>query len=126
MELTQYEFIQELAKDYNFELKQKHIYPFNQFPIVNGKRKISSRYDATIVDNNGNEYPYMCKDNPNQRNNEKLIDFNHLYVIRSKSLIQILQELNLNLKTQRCKICEGNGWYTIGTRYFYKDFTCEI
>lgn len=95
-----------------------------QFPVKNGIRKISSFYDAKIVDKNGNEFDYML--NQNTRNNEKLLDFDYIYVSRPKSLQQIIEETGAKVTAKKCKICEGGGWYSQGFRYTYKDIYCEV
>ena len=64
--------------------------------------------------------------NPTIRNEEKLIDFDYIYVTRPKRLKQILKETGINLKSEKCNIYEGGGWYSQGTRYFYKDIYCEV
>lgn len=122
--VTYYNFCKQIANDYNIDFNKKILdYP-NQFPIKNGKRKIKSSYDAIIVDKNNNEYPYMLSQY--QRNDDKLIDFKYIYTVRHKQLSEILTEVNLKLKSVPCKLCEGNGWFSKGTRYFYKDIYCEI
>ena len=124
MEVTYYQFCKTIADDFKIELNQKHKTKFSEFPVKNGRRKISSFYDSTIVDASGNEYPYML--NQSMRNEEKLVDFDYIYFIRPKGLKQILEETGLNLKSEKCKISEGDGWYSQGTRYFYKDISCEV
>ena len=124
MEVTYYQFCKTIADDFKIELNQKHKTKFSEFPVKNGRRKISSFYDSTIVDANGNEYPYML--NQSMRNEEKLVDFDHIYFIRPKNLNQILNETGIKLRSEKCKICEGGGWYSQGTRYFYKDISCEV
>ena len=64
--------------------------------------------------------------NSNSRNEEKLTDFDYIYIIRAKQLEQILEETGLKLESKPCKICEGGGWYSKGRKYFYKDITCEL
>jgi hypothetical protein len=124
IQVTQHEFCKTICEDFGIELKQKHKTNFNQFPIKNGKRKINSSHDAIIVDRQGNEHPYMI--NQTVRNEEKLIDFDYIYIIRAKQLEQVLEETGLKLESKPCKICEGGGWYSKGIKYFYKDITCEI
>jgi hypothetical protein len=124
MDVTYYQFCKTIADDFGIELNQKHKTKFNQFPIKNGKRKINSFHDAIIVDKQGNEYPYMISQTI--RNEEKLIDFDYLYVTRPKNLNQIIKETGVVLKSQYCKIYEGGGWYSYGTKYFYKDISCEV
>jgi hypothetical protein len=124
MEVTYYQFCKTIAEDFGIKLNQKHKTNFNQFPIKNGKRKINSFRDATIVDKQGNEYPYMISQTV--RNEEKLIDFDYIYITRPKNLTQIIEETGVVLKSKSCKICEGGGWYSQGTKYFYKEISCEV
>lgn len=124
MNVPYYQFCKTIVEDFGIELNQKHKTKFNQFPVKNGKRKINSFHDATIVDNQENEYPYMLSQTI--RNEEKLIDFDYIYVTRPKDLKQIIEETGIVLKSQSCKICEGGGWYSQGTKYFYKDISCEV
>jgi hypothetical protein len=122
--VTYHEFCKAIAKDYSIELSHKQKTYFEDFPIKKGKKKINSFSDAVIVDNDGNEYPYMLT--PHNRNEDKLIDFDYIYITRSKSLNRILNEVGLDLRSEICKISEGGGWYSVGIRYFYKDLYCEI
>ena len=124
MKVTYYQFCKTIADDFKIEFKQKHITKASEFPVINGKRKVRSFYDSIIVDNNGNEYPYML--NQSMRNEEDLVDFDHIYFTRPKNLKQILDETGVKLRSEKCKICEGGGWYSQGTRYFYKDISCEV
>jgi hypothetical protein len=124
MEVTYYQFCKTIAKDFGIELNKKYKTKFNQFPLINGKRKINSFHDAVIVDSKGNEYPYMISQTV--RNEEKLIDFDYIYVTRPKNLNQITEETGVVLKSKSCKICEGGGWHSKGTEYFYKDISCEV
>jgi hypothetical protein len=124
MEVSSYEFIKKISQDFNIDINQKHKTFLNQFPFKNGKRKINSCYDAVIVNDAGDEFPYMLSQH--NRNEDKLIDFNYIYVVRTKSIEQIISELEINIKTEPCRICEGGGWTSRGTRYFYKDLICEL
>jgi len=119
-----YQFRKTIAEDLNIDVNQKYKTYFIQFPIKNGKRKINSFRDAIIVDRNGNEYPYML--DKTIRNEEKLIDFDYIYVIRPKNLDQLLKETGIKLRSKKCRIDEGGGWYSNGVRYYYKDFCCEV
>ena len=126
MEVTYYQFCKTIDDDFKIELNQKHRTKLSQFPIINGKRRISSFHDAIIVDADGNEYPYMLSQMPPIRNEEKLIDFDYIYITRAKGLEQILKETGVNLQSGKCRICEGGVWYSQGTKYFYKDISCEV
>lgn len=127
MYITYSQLCREIAKDYNLELEEKHKKYFNEFPIVNGKRKINSHSDAIIVDREGNEYPYMLDvfKPTSSRNETKLIDFDYIYIIRYKSLAQLCKEANIELKQEECRICEGGGWTSKGIRYYYGNLICE-
>ena len=124
--VTYYDFCKKVCEDLGIELSKKNKMYFMQFPFKNGKRKINSFSDSVIVDKKGNEYPYMISQAPAIRNEERLIDFDYLYTIRSKGLEQIIQETGIKLKSEKCRICEGGGWYSNGTKYFYKDIYCEV
>ena len=124
MEVTYYEFCKTIADDFKIEFNQKHKTESSKFPVKNGRKKIRSFYDSTIVDSDGSEHPYML--NQSIRNEEKLVDFDHIYFIRPKSLEQILDETGVKLRSEKCKISEGDGWYSQGIRYFYKDISCEV
>lgn len=124
-ELSETSFIDEILKDYpNISSKKEIRRYLSEYPIVKGKRKIHANCDATIVTNNGKEYPYML--NSFTRNEEKLKDFDYISVTRYKSLKEILEEIGLNLPQSKVKISEGNGWYSTGIRYQYKDFYCDL
>ena len=124
MRVSYYEFCKTIAEDFGIELNKTYKTRFEEFPAKNGQRKINGSHDAIIVDRQGNEHPYMIS--PSMRNNEKLNDFEYIYVVRMKSLLQIIEEIGINLKSQPCKICEGNGWHSNGTEYFYKEISCVI
>ncbi len=117
-------FCDVIAKDYNIDPQYKSIYSFNSFPLIDGKRKINARSNSIIVDKEGNEFPYILS--KYVRNEEKLLNFDYIYTIYYKTLDQILKEMPITLNSESCKICEGGGWYSTGTRYFYKDIYCEI
>jgi hypothetical protein len=118
-EVPKHQFVGTIASDYGLDVNKKIIKYFHEFPIVNGKRKISSFYDAIIVDSIGKESPYML--NKTTRNEKQLTSFDHIYFIRAKSIMEIIKEANVQLETESYKLCEGGGWYSIATRYFYKN-----
>ena len=127
-EVNSYQLCKRIAEDYDLELNQKHITYRYQFPInkATGKRNINSFHDAIIVDKSGNEFPYIVSPHSNLRNEEKLIDFDYIYVIRAKSINQLEEEANIIISRKKCIICEGGGWTSKGTRFTYKDIYCEI
>ena len=124
MEVTYFEFCKSIAEDFGIELMNKQKKYINQFPIKNGRRKINSFRDAVIVSKDGNEHPYMLSTS-GVRNEKQLIDFDYIYIKRAKSLNQIVEEAGIALKSKPCKICEGSGFHSKGTRYFYKNIYCE-
>ncbi len=119
-----YQFVKQIADDCNIELNKKIKTFFEEFPVINGVRKINFFGSSVIVDREGNEYPYMI--DRNKRNEEKLKDFDCLYITRCKFIEEIEEEIGIKLKREKCKISEGEGYYSMGTRYFYKDLTCEF
>jgi len=125
IEVTTYEFIKRLLKEYPNVSYYKEIRTyFNDFPIKNGKRKINSSHDAIIVDKQGNRFPYMKS--RHQRNNEKLNNFDYITVTRGKSINEILKETNVEVTIENVNISEGGGWYSKGKKYIYKDIYCEL
>lgn len=46
----------------------------------------------------------MLSQTPPIRNEEKLIDFDYIYITRPKGLGQILKETGINLKSEKCRI----------------------
>ena len=86
-QVTQSQFINILCKNYNIDSQYKSITKFESFPVINGKRKINARYDSIIVDNDGNEFPYMLS--KYVRNEEKLLNFDYIYTIYYKTLNRI-------------------------------------
>lgn len=124
MEVTSHEFIKKICSDFSIDFYQKIKKYYNEFPLINGVKKINLFNDSIIVDKNGNEHPYML--GKYLRNEEKLKDFDYIYIIRPKAFNQIIEETGLFLKSEKCKISEGGGWYSQGTRFFYKDIYCEL
>lgn len=91
------------------------------------KKKINMAgiaHSVTIVDEEGNNHPYMLSQSV--RNDSKLVKFDYLFFDTNKALNEILIEAKIALKTEKCNISEGNGWYSQGTRYFYKDYYTEV
>lgn len=97
---------------------------YDDYILVNNRRIIHARYSSVIVDKYGQEWPYMLTQSV--RNDNKLFEFDHIYTMYAKNLDKIMKEANLTLKSEPCKICEGGGWSSQGTRWFYKDMYCEI
>lgn len=121
MEVTIATFTERIVKDFGLDDKTKIIQ--RNFPTVKGRRKINASQGSIIVDKEGNEHPYMLT--VNKRNDGKLVDFDYIYTVVYKGLLDVIKESGLKLKTEPCRICEGGGWYRNGTKIFYKDISCE-
>ena len=122
--ITSYEMCKIICQDHGIWPTSIHKTYFNQYKVVNGIRKIRAPFNAVIVTNEGEELPYML---PNGcRNEAALASFDFIYVKTFKSLLEVIKEANVGVKTSKCKISEGGGWYSQGLRYTYKDFYCEI
>ena len=124
VEITEFEMIKQVANDYSICISKRVEKKFEDYPTYGGIRKIHSHRDAVIVKRDGTEVPYMI--DYNNRNNAELRDFDHIYVIRPKSLIEILDEAEIELKAEPCRICEGGGWSSQGVRLYYHKFYCEV
>lgn len=117
--VTTWEFVSAICLQYDISRDmEQRIYP------VKGKFKANGvGYKAKIVDKDGNISPYMLG---NLRNEEKLKDAIYLKYNRGKTIEEVTKEANITLKTEKCKICEGNGWYSEGIKYYFNNLTCEI
>lgn len=123
-QITKDQMIRSIATDYNLDPYTKIVQTFKSFPIVNGKKRISASFDSIIMGKDDIEHPYML--DQHKRNEEKLIDFKYIYrIVLKSSLKSIADEAGIQLKSSKCKVCEGGGWYSHGTRYEYKDTYCE-
>lgn len=118
-----YEFLAKLCQDFDM-ITTKEI----TLKLPADKKKIKSftvskARDIRIFDGKI-EHPYMLDDN--KRNDEILSKGKELRHKKSKSLRELILEYNLPIQTKSCRICEGNGWTSSGTRYSYKDMFVEI
>lgn len=115
-------FIAKLCQDFDMittkELTLK-------LPTDNKKIKsfITSRARDVRIFDGKIEHPYMLSD---KRNDEILSKGKELRYKASKPLRELMSEYNLPIQTKSCKICEGNGWTSSGTRYSYKNMFIEI
>ena len=119
------EFRYVIANDFNINLWVNTKIYFTSFPIVDGKRKINCRSNCVIVDKDGIEHPYMIDEN--RRNEEKLLDFDHLLLRREKTLNEVLEDVGfcVEIEVEKCRVSEGGGWYSFGAKYTYKNIYCE-
>ena len=125
-QVTYYEMTKQIAADYGLELNQKIETPVSKFPIKNGKPKIYATCDAVIIGSDGSEHPYMLRQFPGIRNDEKLVGAKYIYVMRPKNLQDLCKEAGIELKSSPCRVCEGGGWYSNGHAYYYKETYCEV
>lgn len=121
--VTTHELAMDIVEELGIEAKNRIKTKFENYPVKDGKRKIKSFWDSVIVDRDGNEHPYMLDNNC--RNDEKLVDFDHIYYERYKDISQVIKETGAKVHTKFVKICEGGGWFSAGFRYTYKDKYCE-
>ena len=125
-EISNWDMTKLIASDYVIPLKFEQRIYHNQFPMKGGKRKIHARYDSIIVHSDGSRYPYML---PNgSRNNDKLVEFDYICTIITKSLLTVVAvaETKHKFKYERCKLDEGGGCWSWGTRMYYKDYYTEF
>jgi hypothetical protein len=121
-ELSYIDFVTEIAKDFSLETSKEYKLklPADNKRIksfIRGVAHMSKIFDGQI------EHPYMLD---NKRNEQALSRGMEIRYIGCKSLNDILNESGIKLRSENCKISEGGGWYSDGTRYFYKDFYLEI
>lgn len=69
-------------------------------------------------------HPYML--NITQRNDDVLSKGDYLLYRGYKSLNDIIIESKATLQISNTKISEGNGWYSNGKRYPYKNIYTEL
>ena len=126
-DLSYSHFCDIVAKRYNIDRKVKVKFKQDSFPRNNkGKQKIHMPHDSTIVDKKGIEHPYMLPENYNQRNDSKLKEFDHVYFYRYIDIEEIEKVAGIKIKRENCRVCEGGGWYSNGTRYIFEDYCCEV
>ena len=114
-------FIREIAKDFKLTVEQEYILKLPSDNIKSFTQSVAK--DVRIFDGE-NEYPYMLSNNI--RNNEQMKNAIELRRLGTKSLEQIIKEANISLITEKCKICEGGGWYSSGIKYIYKNIYCKL
>lgn len=123
MEVHSKKIIGAICRDYNISAKKKVILKPYHFRVINGKRKIKAPGHSVIVDKQGNEYSYML--GKHNRNEEKLVYFDHIYYLTDKTINEVAEEVGIKLQKENARISEGNGWFSNGTRYYYKGMYAE-
>ena len=124
MEQVSYlDFVSEIAKDNAVKLEKEVTLslPADRFTIRGfvARRAHNVRvYDGEI------EHPYMLTQS--QRNEEALKKGVELRVLANKNLNEVLKEAKITLQSESCEVCEGGGWYSEGSRYFYKNIYTEF
>ena len=124
-ELKSYDFCKQICEENNIEFNTKVIIGYEKdFPLrENGTRKISASYHSFIVDKEGNTHKYML--NHYQRNEEVLKSFDYIYINSFVSISELINDYGIEITSEKCKISEGNGWFSDGVRYIYKNIYCE-
>lgn len=117
-----YDLKKQIADDFGVSLKREYVLrlPANK---KNMKMFTMGEAGAVRIFDGTNEHPYML---PGKRNDEKLKTGIELRKISEKTLSEIIKETGAKVKTEGCKVCEGGGWYSNGTRYIYKEIYCEL
>jgi hypothetical protein len=116
-------FLAKLCQDFDMITTKELVL---KLPADNKKVKsftTSRARDVRIFDGQI-EHPYML--NEYKRNDEILSKGKELRYKTSKSLRELISEYNLPIQTKPCRICEGNGWTSSGTRYSYENMFIEI
>jgi hypothetical protein len=80
-------------------------------------------HGARIFDGS-KEHPYMI--DRNTRNEKQLETATELRYLGFKTFSQIVKESGVKLQREKCRICEGGGWHSEGTKYTYKNISCEF
>ena len=117
------DFVSEIAKDNAVKLEKEVTLslPADRFTI---RSFVARRAHAVRVFDGEIEHSYM--QTQNQRNEEALKKGVELRVLATKNLNEVLKEAKITLQSERCEVCEGGGWYSEGSRYFYKNIYTEF
>lgn len=120
--ISSYDLIAEIAKDFSISIEKEFTLslPNSAANIKGFVRGIAAR---TRIFDGETEHPFMLN---GMRNNDVLNKGVELRFLGRKSLDEIIKESGATVKTENCRICEGGGWTSQGTRYIYKDIYCEI
>lgn len=124
MESVSYsKFISQIAEDFNTSLEKE--YTLN-LPNIKGKIKgfTASVASRVRIFDGIEEHPYMLS--KHLRNEDKFKQGVELRYLGEKGFDEIIKESGIQLKSSPCKICEGGGWSSQGTRYYYKETYCEF
>ena len=124
MEQVSYlDFVSEIAKDNAVKLEKEVTLslPADRFTI---RSFVARRAHNVRVFDGEIEHPYMLTQN--QRNEDSLKKGVELRVLATKNLNEVLKEAKITLQSERCEVCEGGGWYSEGSRYFYKNIYTEF
>lgn len=118
-----FDFINAIKADFNIVIDKEVTLklPANKKNIKNFTRSMAR--DVRIFDGN-TEHPYMLTNG--QRNEDILSIGKELRCTTQKRLHELITEYNLPVQSKPCRICEGNGWTSSGTRYIYKDLFIEL
>lgn len=121
-EVTYYEFIDLLSKEFNLKTHKEYTL---KLPAA---RKVVKYFTTSVANevrifDGEKEHPYMIEKGRNEDVFKKGVELRRF---GRKSICEILAEIPVKLRTESCKICEGGGWYSKGTRYYYKENYIEV
>lgn len=121
-QVTHSEFIAKIATDFGINIEKEFILklPADKKTMKDFTQSIAKK--VRIFDGQ-NEYPFMLS---GKRNEDALMIGVELRYKGEKDTAEIIKESGVKLEYKNCKISEGGGWYSSGTRYIYKDIYCEI
>lgn len=116
------EFIKKIADDFGLSIEKEYKLMFPAEPMAVKRFARHVAIDVRVWDGK-TERPYMLA---GQRNEEALKNATELRRIGAKGLDEIIKEARIELKSENCRLCEGGGWHSAGTRYVYKNYCIEI
>lgn len=119
------EFTEEIAKDFGISIQKEYVLQLPADKKTIKSFTISRANDVRIFDG-VQEHPYIFNKPGTQRNEEALANGKELRYLGYKGLVEILEVAGNSVTTKSCRICEGGGWSSEGTRYMYKEIYCEI
>jgi len=120
-----YDFIKRICEDFNLEIDMEYVLPLPADKKFIKGFTTSRAGDIRIFDGEL-EHPYMMDKHSCQRNDKAFAIGKELRYKGTKSMADIINESGVKLETKKCRICEGGGWSSEGTRYIYKDIYCEL
>jgi hypothetical protein len=125
VQLSYYDFVETICNSYKISQDQD---VFLDLPCEAAKIKNFTRGKAKYIKiiKDGIEYPFLIKENKMFVQNPILENAGKLKFTRTKGIETIEKELNIKISSCNVKICDGNGWYSMGKRYSFGRIFCEV